>query len=179
MYVQAKDDDSYPMWIRILFWFQKQTTGQVYMPLKIWGRRPWALFYFLLFYAWLDRRSSPLEPSLRSLLQVRISQINHCEFCIDMNAATLLKRGVSENKLAQLENFRDSSLFTNKEKLCLELTEQVTFSDKTVLPNIAEELKQLIGEDAFVELNALIAFQNLSSKFNGALNIPAQGLCRL
>ena len=33
------------------------------------------------------------------------------------------------------------------------------------------------GEQAVLELTALIAFQNLSSKFNAALALPAQGLC--
>ncbi|MBI4274816.1 MAG: carboxymuconolactone decarboxylase family protein, partial [Rhizobiales bacterium] len=43
----------------------------------------------------LDRRSSPISPALRSLITVRVLQINHCAFCIDINSATLLKRGVS------------------------------------------------------------------------------------
>jgi len=34
-------------------------------------------------------------------------------------------------------------------------------------------------DDAIVELTALIAFQNMSSKFNAALDLPAQGLCEL
>ena len=40
-------------------------------------------------------------------------------------------------------------------------------------------LKQRWSEDAIVELTGLIAFQNLSSKFNAALAVPAQGFCRL
>ena len=35
------------------------------------------------------------------------------------------------------------------------------------------------SEDAIVELTGLVAFQNLSSKFNAALDVPAQGFCRL
>jgi hypothetical protein len=33
--------------------------------------------------------------------------------------------------------------------------------------------------DDLVELTGLIAFQNLSSKFNAALDVPAQGFCRV
>jgi hypothetical protein len=33
------------------------------------------------------------------------------------------------------------------------------------------------GEDAMIELTALIAFQNLSSKFNAALGVAPQGFC--
>jgi alkylhydroperoxidase family enzyme len=40
-------------------------------------------------------------------------------------------------------------------------------------------LKRQFDEDAIVELTALIAFQNLSSKFNSALGVPAQGFCQM
>jgi hypothetical protein len=40
-------------------------------------------------------------------------------------------------------------------------------------------VKAQFDDDALVELTALIAFQNLSSKFNAALDVPAQGFCRL
>ena len=42
-------------------------------------------------YGALDRRASPLDPALRSLVTVRVSQINWCAFCVDINSATLLK----------------------------------------------------------------------------------------
>jgi hypothetical protein len=40
-------------------------------------------------------------------------------------------------------------------------------------------LKEHFDDDAIVELTALVAFQNMSSKFNGALAVPPQGFCRL
>jgi alkylhydroperoxidase family enzyme len=42
-----------------------------------------------------------------------------------------------------------------------------------------ERLKKHFDDDAIIELTALIAFQNLSSKFNGALGVPAQGFCQI
>lgn len=39
-------------------------------------------------------------------------------------------------------------------------------------------LKSHFDDDAIIELTALIAFQNLSSKFNAALDVAAQGFCR-
>jgi AhpD family alkylhydroperoxidase len=149
------------------------------MPLQIWARRPWGLLYFLLFYTWLDRRSSPLDAALRSLIQVRVSQINHCSFCVDLNSHTLLERGVSERKLSELSNFRASELFSNSEKLFLTYTEQMTFSDQRVADETTNAIRMLIDENTFVELNALIAFQNLSAKFNAALDIPPEGLCSI
>ncbi len=40
-------------------------------------------------------------------------------------------------------------------------------------------LKEHFDDDAIVELTALIAYQNMSSKFNAALGVPAQGFCTL
>ena len=44
---------------------------------------------------------------------------------------------------------------------------------------LREHLKATWKDDDIVELTALIAFQNLSSKFNAALDVPAQGFCTL
>jgi hypothetical protein len=41
------------------------------------------------------------------------------------------------------------------------------------------QLRQYFVDDAIVELTALIAFQNMSSKFNSALAVPPQGFCKL
>jgi hypothetical protein len=40
-------------------------------------------------------------------------------------------------------------------------------------------LKRQFDDDAIIELTALIAFQNMSSKLNTALDVPPQGFCRL
>ena len=50
-------------------------------------------------------------------------------------------------------------------------------------PGVSDDLRQRLkgqwDDDAIVELTGLIAFQNLSSKFNAALDVPSQGFCRL
>jgi alkylhydroperoxidase family enzyme len=43
---------------------------------------------------------------------------------------------------------------------------------------MVEALKAWFDQDGIVELTGLIAFQNLSSKFNAALDVPAQGFCQ-
>ncbi len=127
----------------------------------------------------IDRKSSPITPALRSLVTVRVSQINWCRFCVDLNTATLLERGVSLEKVEALEHWRKSELFDEQERAALDYTEAVTRSAQQVADNIMECLKQRFDDDAIVELTGLIAFQNMSSKFNSGLGIPAQGFCRI
>ena len=138
-----------------------------------------ALLLFTLFFKFFERRKSPLEPALRSLIMVRISQVNWCSFCVDMNSLFLLERAQAIHKLEDLHSWPTSTHFSEKEKAALAYAEAVTRPDQSVPIDIRENLKQYFSEDEIVELTALIGYQNLSSKFNYALSIPAQGLCEM
>ena len=173
--ISAKAISEYPWFIRLFFWKQKKKYGRVLDPGLLWGRSPWVFATVALLYGALDRKRSPLPGALRSLITVRVSQINHCAFCVDINSATLAKRGVSMEKIEALQNWRDSPLFTPEELLALEYAQAMTLN--AVDNALRTRLKQHWPEDTIVELTALIAFQNLSSKFNSALDIPSQGFC--
>lgn len=175
--VATKPLGAYPLFIRLFFWKQKRTYGRVLEPGLLWGRSKWVFASVALLYGALDRRSSPLPPALRSLVTVRVSQINHCAFCVDINSRTLEKRGVSDEKIEALAEWRKSLLFSNDERLALEWAEAMTLN--RVDDDLRRRLKARWSDDVIVELTGLVAFQNLSSKFNAALDVPAQGFCRL
>ena len=175
--ISAKPLSAYPWFIRLFFWKQQLTYGRVLDPGLLWGRSKWVFATVAMLYGALDRRSSPLSPALRALVTVRVSQINHCAFCVDINSATLQKRGVTDEKIDALGDWRDSPLFDNNEKLALEWAQAMTLN--AVDDALRARLKAAWSEDDIVELTGLVAFQNLSSKFNAALDVPAQGFCRL
>ncbi len=177
--VSAKAIEDYPWFIRLFFWKQRRSYGRVLDPGLLWGRSPLVFAAVALLYGALDRRSSPLSPALRSLVTVRVSQINHCAFCVDINSATLAKRGVPLQKIDGLPAWRESALFTPEEKLALEYAEAMTITEPGVNNDLRARLKQQWSDDTIVELTGLIAFQNLSSKFNSALDVPPQGFCSI
>lgn len=179
MRVHEKKQNEYPWWIKLFFWKQKKKYGQVLMPGLIWGRSPKLFAAVALLYGALDRKSSPLSPELRSLITVRVSQINWCRFCVDINSATLLKRCGSMEKVDALENWRDSNLFNDLEKSALQYAEAMTRTDQKVTDEMVDKLREFFDDDGIVELTGLIAFQNLSSKFNSALDIESQGFCKV
>jgi len=179
MLIKPKSLNSYPWYLRPFYWNQKRKYGAVLDAALIWGHSPRLFLGVAFLYGMIDRKSSPLSPALRSLVTVRISQINACSFCVDLNSATLLKRGVSMEKVSALANWRASDLFTEHERQALEYAEAVTQTGATVRDHLLEAIKGWLGENGVVELTGLIAFQNLSSKFNSALSIPAQGFCPL
>lgn len=177
MHIQVKPLKKYPFWLRPFFWNQKRKYGAVLDPGLLWGRVPKLFAAVALLYGVLDRKRSPLDPVLRSLVTVRVSQINWCHFCVDINSATLAKRAGSMDKVEQLADWHEQAIYSDKERLALEYAEAVTYSDQQVSDELMQRLKVVFDDDTIVELTGLIAFQNLSSKFNSALDVPAQGFC--
>ena len=176
-HIATPPDFPFTWYVRVLFWLQRRRYGRELEPARLWGRTPRAFLAMAAMYGALDRKSSPLAPALRSLVQVRVSQVNWCPFCIDINSASGLERGVDPLKLEALPDFADSALFDDREKAALTYADAMTRSDRPVDAALVSTLRQVFSDDAIIELTALIAYQNMSSKFNAALGVPAQGFC--
>lgn len=179
MHIQPKNISQYPFYLRWFFRQQEKKMGQILLPGLFWGRIPLLQVLFLVFWRHLDRKGSHIDPALRSLVQVRVAQLNWCEFCIDINSLNLLKRANSVDKAHELQNWKNSATFSDTEKSVLEYVEVVSKDRVKVPEEVMLQLKRIFSDDQIVELTALIAFQNMSAKFNAALAIPAQGLCKM
>jgi len=177
MWIAERGLSDYPWYLRPFFWNQRRKYGKALKPALIWARVPKLFVAVASLYGVLDRRSSPLSPEIRSLITVRVSQINWCRFCVDINSAALAERSGSFDKVQAVENWGESDIFSGREKVALAYAEAITFTDVQVTKRLMDELRSYFDEDSIVELTALIAFQNLSSKFNSALDLPAQGFC--
>jgi len=169
----------YRWYLRPFFWNQQRKYGRVLESALLWARSPRLFVAVALLYGALERRASPLEPALRSLLTVRVSQLNACRFCIDLNSALLDQRAGSPRRRAALAHWRDSGEFSERERAALAYAEAVTGGEFPVNRQLLERLREFFDDDALIELTALIAFQNLSSRFNSALDVPAQGFSEL
>lgn len=86
---------------------------------------------------------------------------------------------MAPEKVEGLDHWQQSSLFSEIECIALEYAEAVTLRSNAIDDDLMERLKKYFDDDAVVELTALIAFQNLSSKFNSALGVPPQGFCQI
>lgn len=84
--------------------------------------------------------------------------------------------GVSEGKILALDEYSDSPLYNAKEKAALEYADAITLSDRDVDDELFARVRGFVDDDALVELTAVIAWENSSSKFNRALRVPSQGL---
>ncbi|MEO7424737.1 MAG: carboxymuconolactone decarboxylase family protein [Fibrobacteria bacterium] len=69
---------------------------------------------------------SPLGLDLIDLIKIRASQLNGCLYCVDMHTKEARLRGQRELKIHHLAFWRESELFTAREKAALEWTEGLT-----------------------------------------------------
>ncbi len=84
--------------------------------------------------------------------------------------------GVPDDKILALEEYATSELYDEQERAALQYADSITLSEQDVDEALFERVRGRFGEDAVIELTAVIAWENASSKFNRALRVPSQGL---
>jgi AhpD family alkylhydroperoxidase len=111
--------------------------------------------------AWLDFSTGPacdgLEPSLKELVKIRASQINGCANCLHMHALDARKLGETEERIYLLDAWRESPLYSARERAALEWTEALTLVASTRAPDEAyEQLRAEFTEEEQVKLTLMI-----------------------
>ena len=84
--------------------------------------------------------------------------------------------GVSDEKILALEAYATSPLYNDAERVALEYADAMTITGRDASDDLFARLRAHYDNDAIVELTAVIAWENASSKFNRALRVPSQGL---
>jgi AhpD family alkylhydroperoxidase len=67
-----------------------------------------------------------VDPAIYDLVRIRASQLNGCIFCLDMHVKEATLRGERALRLHHLTAWRESALFSEKERAALEWTELLT-----------------------------------------------------
>jgi AhpD family alkylhydroperoxidase len=114
-------------------------------------------------YAAMSRLEGAIELSAspRHLVKVRASQINGCAFCINMHTEDARKRGETEQRLYQLNAWRESPLYSARERAALAWTEAVTLISETHAPDdVYDAVGAQFSEAETVNLTMLIATIN-------------------
>ena len=119
----------------------------------------------LLFKAWynlsMQVETCGIEKSLLELVKIRSSQINGCAYCIYMHTADARKHGETEQRLYLLNAWRESPLYTDRERAALAWTEALTLISETHAPDADyEAMRAQFSESEAVNLTMLIGAIN-------------------
>ncbi|HET8729040.1 MAG TPA: carboxymuconolactone decarboxylase family protein [Alphaproteobacteria bacterium] len=102
-----------------------------------------------------------LERSLHELIKIRASQINGCAYCIHMHARDARAAGESEERIYLLDAWRESPLYTDRERAALAWTEALTLISETHAPDeVYEEARRQFSEEELVKLTVAIGLIN-------------------
>jgi AhpD family alkylhydroperoxidase len=164
---------------RLTYFLIKRRYGKVMTPAKVWAHLPAASLGMAFAMRGIEEVSKGLDPQLKRLANLRTAQMVGCPFCIDIISAISLKKGISDEKIAALADFAQSPLFTPAERAALRYVEEMCRTPVNVPDAVFEELKRYFEPAPIVELTAMVALENLRSRFNRALEIPSDGFCTL
>ena len=104
---------------------------------------------------------SSLGKKLIDLIQLRVSQLNGCAYCIDMHARDLLAQGEDLQRINSLQTWHEVALFEARERAALQWAESLTQVAKTRAPDADYELLQPhFNEREIVELSLVVAMMN-------------------
>ena len=110
--------------------------------------------------------ASGLEHSLQELVKIRASQINGCAFCLHMHTRDARKAGETEARIYLLDAWRESPLYTDRERAVLAWTEALTLISQTHAPDaVYAQLKAQFTEEEQVKLTLLINTINAWNRF--------------
>ncbi|MGJ1263441.1 carboxymuconolactone decarboxylase family protein [Sphingobacterium spiritivorum] len=92
-------------------------------------------------------QASDVSKTHLELIKIRASQINGCAFCLDMHTKDALKKGETNQRIFLLNAWKETTLFTEEERVILSMTEEVTLIHEHGLSE-ATYLKavELLGE---------------------------------
>ncbi|WP_411819999.1 carboxymuconolactone decarboxylase family protein [Hyphococcus formosus] len=126
-----------------------------------------ALLQFSQYVAGTD-----LEHALIELVKIRASQINACAFCLHMHTRDARRAGESETRLYLLSAWRESSLFSPRERAALLWTETITqLTGQPVSDEIYNEVLEHFTEEDLVDLTVAIGMINVWNRMNAAFQL--------
>lgn len=114
-------------------------------------------------------RQTSLEDQLLELVRARASQLNGCAYCVNMHSRDARKAGETERRLYALPVWRETTMFTPRERAALELTEATTqLADRPVTDDLFARVAEHFTETELAELIWTIAVINAWNRVGAA-----------
>jgi len=103
-----------------------------------------------------------LEKSLLHLIKLRASQLNGCSYCVDMHTREARADGESEQRVYLVSAWRESPLYSDRERAAFEWTETLTrLADKPVTDSLYTEMLEHFSEQELVKLSVAVGMINV------------------
>jgi alkylhydroperoxidase family enzyme len=142
-------------------------------PVEIWAHQPKMMSGMGKFQQAV-RKGNTVDERLKYLVELKGAQMIGCEFCVDLGSQICRNSGFSDEELLAVPRYRDSELFTEREKLALDYTVSVMRTPVEVTDELFARMKEHFSDDQLVEITALLTVVN-PDRLNAAFGIGSAG----
>jgi len=105
--------------------------------------------------------ASGIDARLKELVQIHVSQLNGCAFCVRVHLDRAATAGISADTIAQIPVWRESGVFSERERAGLELAEAFTFIHEDGIPaDVYDRVGGILSEDEYVALSWILVAIN-------------------
>lgn len=122
-----------------------------------------------------EQDSFSIDPRLRALVELRVSQMNGCGYCVDLHAREARDRGESQQRLDALPVWHDSLFFNDREKSALAWAESLTRISETHAGDAEfDAVRRHFTEQETVELSLSVSLANFWNRVAGGFRRQPQ-----
>lgn len=115
------------------------------------------------------------DEQLKSFAHMAVAAQVGCSWCLDYNYFEAHNLDLDMDKAREVPRWRESDVFSPLERQVLEYAEAMTLTPPTVTDEMVAQLRDQLGDAALVELSAVVAFANFTTRPNIALGIESDG----
>lgn len=116
---------------------------------------------------------SSLTPIQKELIKIRASQVNGCGYCLDMHTSVALNSGEKKERIFLLDAWKESDLFSEKEKAMLSIVEEVTLIHEKGVSNATyRQVQDFFNEEEIAEIIMTTVVINAWNRIAISTNLP-------
>jgi len=154
--------------------FAKKTLGQVPSSLGVYWHNQRVLTS-MAGAGGKVRKWDACDEQLKSFAHMAVAAQVGCSWCLDFNYFEAHNNHLDMDKAREVPRWRESAVFSALERDVLEYAEAMTLTPPTVTDEMVAGLRDQLGDAALVELSAVVAFANFTTRPNIALGIESDG----
>ncbi len=181
--IQPVPHDQAGLMVRLVYRFMRRgmtkmtgrapAHGNGIEPVQVWAYQPKMMTGMGRFQQAV-RKGHAVDERLKNLVELKGAQMIGCEYCVDLGSQICRNSGFSDDELLAFPRYRESGLFTEREKLALDYTVAVMRTPVEVTDELFARMKEHFSNEQMVEITALLTVVNLD-RFNAAFGIGSAG----
>ncbi|MFL6059896.1 MAG: carboxymuconolactone decarboxylase family protein [Marmoricola sp.] len=154
--------------------FAKKSLGQVPSSLGVYWHNKKVLMGMAGVGAKVQKWDA-CDEQLKSFAHMAVASQVGCSWCLDFNYFEAGNKNLDMTKAREIPRWREVEVFSPLEREVLAYAEAMTVTEPAVTDEMVASLRGQLGDAALVELTAVIAFANFTTRPNVALGIESDG----